>query len=66
MHPDLGRQRLSRSGGTDGELYDFGNWGVLCTTPYSRGADGRLTLKGGVREVLVDSTAPDEVRNRLS
>jgi len=28
-------------------------------TLYSRGADGRLTLKGGVREVL-ESTAPDE------
>ncbi|MGQ4647025.1 protein adenylyltransferase SelO family protein [Lyngbya aestuarii] len=37
--------------GTDGELYDFGTKGSG-TTPYSRGADGRLTLKGGVREVL--------------
>lgn len=37
--------------GTDGELYDFGTKGSG-TTLYSRGADGRLTLKGGVREVL--------------
>lgn len=37
--------------GIDGELYDFGTKGSG-TTPYSRGADGRLTLKGGVREVL--------------
>jgi len=37
--------------GTDAELYDFGTKGSG-TTPYSRSADGRLTLKGGVREVL--------------
>jgi len=37
--------------GTDGELYDLGTKGSG-TTPYSRTADGRLTLKGGVREVL--------------
>jgi uncharacterized protein YdiU (UPF0061 family) len=37
--------------GTDGELYDLGTKGSG-TTPYSRGADGRLTLKGGIREVL--------------
>lgn len=37
--------------GTDGELYDFGTKGSG-TTPYSRSADGRLTLKGGIREVL--------------
>ncbi|NJL01686.1 MAG: YdiU family protein [Spirulinaceae cyanobacterium RM2_2_10] len=37
--------------GTDGELYDFGTKGSG-QTPYSRSADGRLTLKGGVREVL--------------
>ena len=37
--------------GKDGELYDFGTKGSG-RTPYSRGADGRLTLKGGVREVL--------------
>jgi uncharacterized protein YdiU (UPF0061 family) len=35
----------------DGELYDFGTKGSG-RTPYSRGGDGMLTLKGGVREVL--------------
>ncbi|NDJ18239.1 protein adenylyltransferase SelO [Myxacorys almedinensis] len=35
----------------DRELYDFGTKGSG-RTPYSRGGDGRLTLKGGVREVL--------------
>jgi serine/tyrosine/threonine adenylyltransferase len=37
--------------GNDGELYDFGTKGSG-RTPYSRGGDGMLTLKGGVREVL--------------
>ncbi len=37
--------------GTDGQLYDLGTKGSG-TTAYSRGGDGRLTLKGGVREVL--------------
>ncbi|MCL2927132.1 MAG: YdiU family protein [Trichodesmium sp. St16_bin4-tuft] len=37
--------------GVDDELYDFGTKGSG-RTPYSRSADGRLTLKGGVREVL--------------
>ncbi len=37
--------------GRDGELYDLGTKGSG-RTPYSRGADGKLTLKGGVREVL--------------
>jgi serine/tyrosine/threonine adenylyltransferase len=37
--------------GTDQKLYDFGTKGSG-RTPYSRHADGRLTLKGGVREVL--------------
>ncbi|HEY9761087.1 MAG TPA: YdiU family protein [Trichocoleus sp.] len=37
--------------GIDGGIYDFGTKGSG-TTPYSRGGDGRLTLKGGVREVL--------------
>ena len=36
---------------TNGELYDFGTKGSG-KTPYSRGGDGMLTLKGGVREVL--------------
>lgn len=35
----------------DGKLYDFGTKGSG-PTPYSRGGDGRLTLKGGIREVL--------------
>ena len=37
--------------GTDGRLYDLGTKGSG-QTPYSRNADGRLTLKGGMREVL--------------
>jgi len=37
--------------GVDNVLYDFGTKGSG-TTPYSRNGDGRLTLKGGVREVL--------------
>ena len=37
--------------GKDGSLYDLGTKGSG-RTPYSRTADGRLTLKGGVREVL--------------
>ena len=37
--------------GVDGNLYDLGTKGSG-KTPYSRSADGRLTLKGGVREVL--------------
>ncbi len=37
--------------GTDGKLYDFGTKGSG-PTPYSRGGDGRLTLKGGIREIL--------------
>ncbi|MGK7957570.1 MAG: YdiU family protein [Crocosphaera sp.] len=41
--------------GVDGELYDFGTKGSG-QTPYSRGGDGRLTLKGGVREVLAAET----------
>ncbi len=37
--------------GVDNELYDFGTKGSG-TTPHSRSADGRLTLKGGIREIL--------------
>jgi serine/tyrosine/threonine adenylyltransferase len=37
--------------GTNQNLYDFGTKGSG-KTPYSRSADGCLTLKGGVREVL--------------
>ncbi len=53
-NPNLGDGRGFLYGqvrGLDGELYDFGTKGSG-TTPYSRGGDGRLTLKGGVREVL--------------
>lgn len=53
-NPNLGDGRGFLYGqirGRDGELYDFGSKGSG-TTPYSRHADGRLTLKGGVREVL--------------
>jgi uncharacterized protein YdiU (UPF0061 family) len=35
----------------DGRLLDLGTKGSG-QTPWSRGADGRLTLKGGVREIL--------------
>jgi len=35
----------------EGRLMDLGTKGSG-TTPYSRGGDGRLTLKGGVREIL--------------
>jgi len=37
--------------GNDQNLYDFGTKGSG-RTPHSRTADGRLTLKGGVREIL--------------
>ena len=53
-NPSLGDGRGFLYGqvrGTDGTLYDFGTKGSG-RTPYSRTADGRLTLKGGVREVL--------------
>jgi len=40
---------------TDGKLYDFGTKGSG-PTPYSRGGDGRLTLKGGVREILASES----------
>jgi uncharacterized protein YdiU (UPF0061 family) len=36
---------------SDGRLLDLGTKGSG-RTPFSRGADGRLTLKGGVREIL--------------
>ncbi len=53
-NPGLGDGRSFLHGqvrGIDGELYDFGTKGSG-RTPYSRGGDGMLTLKGGVREVL--------------
>lgn len=53
-NPNLGDGRGFLYGqvrGMGGELFDFGTKGSG-QTPYSRGGDGRLTLKGGVREVL--------------
>lgn len=54
-NPDLGDGRgfLFAQGHDlrDGRLLDFGTKGSG-RTPWSRGGDGRLTLKGGVREVL--------------
>ncbi len=53
-NPQLGDGRGFLYGqvrGKDGNLYDFGTKGSG-NTPYSRTADGRLTLKGGVREIL--------------
>lgn len=53
-NPNLGDGRGFLYGqvrGIDGGLYDFGTKGSG-KTPYSRGGDGMLTLKGGVREVL--------------
>jgi uncharacterized protein YdiU (UPF0061 family) len=56
-NPDLGDGRgflhaQLRDG--DGRLLDLGTKGSG-KTPWSRGGDGRLTLKGGVREVLAAS-----------
>tara|TARA_R110002020_G_scaffold21095_4_gene71627 strand:+ start:634 stop:2040 length:1407 start_codon:yes stop_codon:yes gene_type:complete len=57
-NPDLGDGRgfLFAQGFDlkDGRLLDLGTKGTG-TTPWSRGGDGRLTLKGGVREVLASS-----------
>ncbi len=39
----------------DGRLLDLGTKGTG-TTPYSRGGDGRLTLKGAVREMLASES----------
>ena len=39
----------------DGKLYDFGTKGSG-QTPHSQSRDGRLTLKGGMREVLAGET----------
>jgi uncharacterized protein YdiU (UPF0061 family) len=54
-NPDLGDGRgfLFAQGfdRQDGRLLDLGTKGTG-RTPWSRGGDGRLTLKGGVREVL--------------
>jgi uncharacterized protein YdiU (UPF0061 family) len=54
-NPDLGDGRgflfAQMVDPADGRLLDLGTKGSG-RTPWSRGADGRLTLKGGVREVL--------------
>lgn len=53
-NPDLGDGRgflFAQIRDDQGRLLDFGTKGSG-TTPWSRGGDGRLTLKGGVREIL--------------
>jgi uncharacterized protein YdiU (UPF0061 family) len=53
-NPDIGDGRgflFAQLRDEDGRLLDLGTKGSG-QTPYSRGADGRLTLKGGIREVL--------------
>jgi len=53
-NPELGDGRgftFAQVRGRDGRLLDLGTKGSG-RTPYSRGGDGRLTLKGGVREIL--------------
>ena len=54
-NPDLGDGRgflyAQIEDPVDGRLLDFGTKGSG-RTPYSRGADGRLTLKGAMREIL--------------
>ena len=56
-NPDLGDGRgflAAQMRDASGRLMDLGTKGSG-RTPWSRGADGRLTLKGGVREVLAAS-----------
>lgn len=53
-NPDLGDGRgflFAQLSGPDGRLYDLGTKGSG-QTRWSRQGDGRLTLKGGVREIL--------------
>ena len=53
-NPDIGDGRgflFAQLRGPDGRLMDFGTKGSG-QTPWSRSGDGRLTLLGGVREVL--------------
>ncbi|MBV1835313.1 protein adenylyltransferase SelO family protein [Novacetimonas pomaceti] len=58
-NPDLGDGRgflfAQLYDALDGRLLDIGTKGSG-TTPWSRGGDGRLTLKGGVREILASET----------
>lgn len=54
FNPQLGDGRgflWAQARALDGTLLDLGTKGSG-TTPYSRGGDGRLTLKGGVREII--------------
>ena len=56
-NPDLGDGRgflYAQVRAGDGRLLDLATKGSG-TTPWSRGGDGRLTLKGGVREVLASA-----------
>lgn len=56
-NPDLGDGRgflFAQMRDADGRLMDLGTKGSG-QTPYSRFGDGRLTLKGGVREALASS-----------
>ncbi|MEL6878192.1 MAG: YdiU family protein [Pseudomonadota bacterium] len=53
-NPDIGDGRgflAAQMRGADGRLLDLGTKGSG-QTPYSRAGDGRLTLKGAVREIL--------------
>ena len=53
-NPEIGDGRgflFAQLRGSDGRLLDLGTKGSG-TTPYSRAGDGRLTLKGAVREIL--------------
>ncbi len=53
-NPDLGDGRgflFAQLRAADGRILDLGTKGSG-TTPFSRSADGRLTLKGAVREIL--------------
>lgn len=53
-NPEIGDGRgflYAQMRGRDGRLMDLGTKGSG-TTPWSRSGDGRLTLKGGVREIL--------------
>ena len=53
-NPDIGDGRgflFAQMRGGDGRLMDLGTKGSG-TTPHSRSGDGRLTLKGAVREIL--------------
>jgi uncharacterized protein YdiU (UPF0061 family) len=53
-NPEIGDGRgflFAQMRGSDGRLMDLGTKGSG-TTPYSRAGDGRLTLKGAVREIL--------------